>query len=293
MKNKLIFFKLSVVLYCLLSFNFAWSDIKPDTVQKNYLDCPCPHIIAHRGASGTYPDSSLLAFEKALELHTDILELDVHFSKDKHIIVSHDETLLRTTGKNLLIAREILTHIKQQDVGYSFADHNGTFPFRGKGLEVLTLDEMVKHFPSARFNIEMKPDNPELAKTLAKFIKKHELANRVVVASKHTLALESYRQHAGEKALTSANLNEIVLAYIRWLYKGDISKEPYQLLQIPHRYLNKSMVDYFHKNGKVVHVWTVNHPEDIRRVLLIGVDGVMTDHPELAYPIFVELKLRE
>lgn len=262
-------------------------------LEKSYLDCPCPQIIAHRGASGSFPDSSLLAFEKALDLHTDILELDVHFSNDQHIIVSHDETLLRTTGKNILIAKEKLKHIKQHDVGYTFSDLSGAFPFRGQGLEVLTLDELVKHFPNARFNIEIKPDDPELARALANFVKKHQLVDRVVVASKHTLALESYRKYAPETALTSANLNEIVLAFLKWFYKGDLRQEPYQLLQIPYKFTNKSLVDYFHRNGKVVHVWTVNHEQDIRRMLQIGVDGVMTDFPERAYPIYVEFGLRQ
>src|SRR5690606_39064417 len=133
-----------------------------------------------------------------------------------------------------------------------------------------------------RFNIELKPNDVRLAEKVKKFIQKNKLGDRVVVASKHALALETYR--VDQPSMTSAHLNDIVWAYIYWLFNMDMSETSYELLQLPYHYVNKSMVDYFHKHNKKVHVWTVNDTEDIRHMLSIGVDGVMTDYPELAYP---------
>jgi glycerophosphoryl diester phosphodiesterase len=259
---------------------------------KQYFDCPCPHLIAHRGASGSFPDSSLLAFQKALDLETDILELDVHLSADKKIIVSHDESLLRTTGKDLLIAESKLKDIVQADAGFTFKSKSGDFPFRNQGISTLSLNALIKAFPNARFNIEIKPNSPKLAEALSNFIRKNNLSERVVVASKHALALETFRNTEQPRAMTSSHLNDIVWAYIYWFFNSDMRDTPYELLQLPYQLVNKSVVDYFHSQNKKVHVWTVNDPDAIREMLIIGVDGVMTDHPEIAYPIFVELGLR-
>lgn len=298
MKNPIIRvnFFVSLFFYSLFSQQlFATennSDSENEENKSHYFDCPCPHLIAHRGASGSYPDSSLLAFEKALEFHTDILELDVHLSKDRKIIVSHDDSLLRISGLDWKISEEKLNKLKKADIGATFQSSDGAFPYKNSGLQVLTFHELVTAFPQARFNIELKPNDAQLATTLRKYILKKNLGDRVVVASKHALALETYRKTDQPASMTSAHLNDIVWAYIYWFFNKDLKDTPYELLQLPYQYVNKSLVDYFHKHNKKVHVWTVNDTADIRRMLSIGVDGVMTDHPELAYPIFVELGLR-
>lgn len=265
---------------------------KPTLTIKKYFDCPCPQLMAHRGASGAYPDSTLLAFEKALEMGSDILELDVHLSKDGKIIVSHDDSLLRTTGFDWKIDEKSFKEIETLDAGFTFQNSEGEFPYRDKGLKIITLGQLVKAFPTARFNIEIKSNSKKLAHKLRKYIRKKKLGERVVVASKYSLALKAYRGTGEQASMTSANLNDIVWAYIDWVFNRDLSDAPYEILQLPYAYVNQSLVDYFHKNNKQVHVWTVNDTEDIRSMLMLGVDGVMTDYPERAYPIYVDLGLR-
>src|SRR5690606_16284695 len=96
----------------------------------SYMDCPCPQLIAHRGASGNYPDSSLLAFEKGLAFNSDIPELDVNLSTDNDVIVTHDDTLLLITGEDLVGTNTSLDRIKQANVAATLRDENGHFPFR-------------------------------------------------------------------------------------------------------------------------------------------------------------------
>lgn len=255
----------------------------------HYLACPCPHLIAHRGASGNFPDSTELAFNKALEFNTDILEFDVHLSKDGEVVISHDESLVRITGEDILIPSTDFQEIKQKNAGFTFQNHKNEFPFRHMYLKVLSLSEFVEKFPHSRFNIELKSNDLTLAEKVSDFIKQHQLEKRVVVASKHSEALEHFRSLQQNATLTSANLYEIIHAYIAWLFNLDLSKAPYQLLQLPYQWVNSSLVSYFQQQGKQVHVWTVNDVDSIREMLKIGVDGVMTDYPELAYPVFVEL----
>ena len=272
--------------------SYANEDADDSSFKESYFDCPCPHLMAHRGASGNYPESTKLAFKKAIRFQTDILELDVHLSKDGEIIVSHDASLLRTTGQDIEIKDTKSNKIKNFDAGYMFSKKEGVFPFRGKKIKMLTLKNLMEAFPNARFNIEIKPNSEKLAIKLSRYINKLGINKRVVVGSKHTEALEVFRNHKNQKTLTSAHLSDIVRAYISWVFNLDIKDAPYQILQLPYNFVNQSLVEYFHKQNKTVHVWTVNEPEDIKHMLLIKVDGVMTNYPELAYPIFVELGLR-
>ncbi len=285
--------KNNIILACILSALFCFSTPQASPLKNEpaaYFDCPCPHLIAHRGASGPYPDSSILAFKKALELDTDILELDVHLSKDKHIIVSHDASLMRVTGTNKRVDESTLEEIKQEDAGFSHKNENGEFSFRGLGLEVITLGELVDAFPRQRFNVEIKPNSKELAEALNTFVRERELQHRMVVASKHPDALEHYRSIKHPDAITSSHLKEIIHAYASWLIGQDLKNVSYDLLQLPYIFMNKSLVDYFHSQGLAVHVWTVNATKDIEHMLEIGVDGVMTDFPNRARDIFARKK---
>lgn len=261
--------------------------LKPgDSTYPTIFTCPCPQLIAHRGASGNYPESTLLAFEKAIEFNTNILELDVHLSKDGEIIVAHDKSLARTTGEDLFIKDLILSDIKATDAGFMFQNESGNHPYRGKGLSVLTLIELYNAFPNERFNIELKAGSVELAEKVWAFVKDNHLESKVVVASAHSNALIHYRSIKTSSAISSAHTTEIISAYIHAFFNWSIKNPDYRILQIPHNYLTSNMVKFFHANNLVVQVWTVNDPKDISRMLEIGVDGIMTNYPERAAPIF-------
>lgn len=259
----------------------------------NSLDCPCPQLLAHRGASGNHPDSSLLAFQKAKLFQSDVLELDVHLSKDGHIVISHDASLKRTTGKDIDIADTDLKTIQAADAGFTFKDKQGHYIYRGKSIRTITLESLLKAFPRDRYNIELKANDIKLADKLWAFIKKHQLQKRVIVASAHSDVLHHYRSIKSDDALTSAHTSEIIAAYFSSIIGSDIEQREYDILQIPHNFLTKSMVDFFHKNGIPVQVWTVNKERDIKRMLAIGVDGIMTDFPERALPIYIAQGLKE
>ena len=133
-------------------------------LKSDYFQCPCPVILAHRGASGLRPENTMPAYELALANGADILELDVRMTRDGRVVVFHDKNAKRVTGRDALIRELDFAELRKLDAGRMFTRDGGrTYPFRDKGILVPTLGEVLDKFPLARVNIEIKqkkPSNP-------------------------------------------------------------------------------------------------------------------------------------
>src|SRR5829696_1219381 len=122
-----------------------------------------PVNLAHRGASALAPENTLEAFRMAVEAGAGGLELDVHLTRDGYVVVIHDPTLDRTTGGTGAVAVMTLDELSETDAGYNFSpDHENTFPYRGLGLRIPTLAEVLREVPGVAVNIDMKADNPAI-----------------------------------------------------------------------------------------------------------------------------------
>ncbi|GLQ30220.1 glycerophosphodiester phosphodiesterase [Litoribrevibacter albus] len=244
-------------------------------------------ILAHRGASGEYPQSTALAFQKALEQGADILELDVHFSKDKHVIINHDADLTKNVGTSDKIKDLTLAEIKALDAGHQFTvDDGASYPFRNQGLVLLTLNELFELFPYERFNVEIKVDDDALAESVWQIIAYYQLQNRVVVASQHRAAMKHFRNVSHGEVKTSATIAELVEASIAWSTGfGWAFKPKFDIAQLPFSITTKPYVQFFQKKGVTVDLWTVNDVDDIERAVNLGVDGIIGDYPGRIYDV--------
>jgi len=132
--------------------------LTPDAPSKNYYgDLPHPLVIAHQGGDGLWPGDTIYAFENAVKVGADVLEMDAHVTKDSQIVLMHDEKLDRTTEGTGLIEDLTLLELKQLDAAYHWSnDDNKIFPLRGQGIEVPTLEELFQKFPKMRYVIEIK-----------------------------------------------------------------------------------------------------------------------------------------
>lgn len=245
-----------------------------------------PLVFAHRGGGGLFPENTLEAFKYSVEMGVDVLELDVHSTLDGKLVVLHDRTIDRTTNGQGNVKDLTLENLKRLDAGYKFTTDGGqTFPFRGKGITIPTLEEILAAFPSMTFNIEPKQQTPSITKPLCAILREKNATGNVIVGSFRQEVLDEFRAECSEVA-TSASPSEVsqFLAY----YKTGIASSyapPMQALQVPENvgYLNvvsKDFVDAAHKLNLKVHVWTINKPEDMQRLLEMGVDGIMTDYPD-------------
>jgi glycerophosphoryl diester phosphodiesterase len=243
-------------------------------------------IMAHRGGGGLWPENTMLAFERARDLGVDVIEMDVHSTADGVLVVIHDATVDRTTGGTGRVRDLTLAELRKLDAGYHWSpDEMKTFPWRGRGLTVPTLDEVLTRFPDMRFNIEPKQETPSLAKPLCRMMREKGMVNKIIVGSFRQTVLDDFRKECPEVG-TSASPAE-VSEFMR-VYKardGARFKPLMRALQVPEyvagiQVLTKDLVAAAHSRNLQVHAWTVNETKDMRRLLEIGVDGIMTDYPD-------------
>jgi glycerophosphoryl diester phosphodiesterase len=253
------------------------------SLDSDFFDLPTPRVIAHRGSSGEHPENTLVAFRAAAEAGAPYFELDVHMARDGVIVVSHDVELSRTCGLDAAIRDLTLAELKRADAGWGFSASDGAFPFRGRGIEVPALAEVFAAFPERRYIIEVKQSTPSLAPALLDVIERAGMRRRVLIASEEQAPIDDMRALAPELP-TGFPYHEIA-AFMISLAPG---AEPYQprgdALQIPPEYqswrlVTPESVAAANRLGVEVHVWTVNEAAEMRAMLELGVDGIITDYP--------------
>ena len=246
-------------------------------------------ILAHRGASGQYPEGTWLAFQKALDQGADQLELDIHLSKDQYMIINHDADLKANVGIDDKIKDLTLSKIKGLDAGHEFSEDNGvSFPFRGLGMSLLTLNELFDYFPHEKFNIEIKANDEALSEKLWALIEARDMQNNIVVASQHTKAMNHFRDVSDGDVKTSATISELVVASVAWSTGFSWAYRPkFEVAQIPYAIITQPYINFFHKKGVRADVWTVNDMDDIERALDLGVDSIIGDYPDRIYQALV------
>ena len=165
--------------------------------------------MAHRGDSGNTPENTMISLESAVKIGVDVLESDIHLTKDDEIVLFHDEELKRTTGREGTIRSHTLEELTEIDLGMNFTPDSGvTFPFRGKGLRIVTLREAFERFPDVIFNLDIKDTFPAAPLELAQLISEMNRKDSVIVASFHESQLVDFRKLAPDIP-TSAHPGEV------------------------------------------------------------------------------------
>lgn len=243
-------------------------------------------VFAHRGGGGLFPENTLEAFDYSAKTGADVLELDVHSTADGTLVVLHDESVDRTTDGRGKVSAMTLAELKKLDAGYLFTNDNGkTFPFRGKGIQIPTLAEIFDAQPEMKFNIEPKQAFPSITNPLCEMIRQHKMIEKTIVGSFRQTAIDEFRQYCPEVA-TAASPTEV--SEFLAMQKTGIAAAytpPFQALQVPVNagFLNvvsKDFVAAAHRQNLQIHVWTVNDADEMRRLIEMNVDGIMTDYPD-------------
>jgi glycerophosphoryl diester phosphodiesterase len=247
-----------------------------------------PLVFAHRGGSGLAPENTLTAFEQGLALGADGLELDVRLSRDGVVVVHHDALLNRTTNLQGPVEARTAEELTRADAGWHF-HRNGEYPFRGRGIGVPRLSEVLARFPDARIIIELKSDRVELAQAVVEVVRAADAVDRVCIGSFAFRGLRAVRELEPAIA-TSAAQNEVVGCLLRLWCRRPFAVGPFQGFQVPVqargiRVVTAGFVVAAHQAGLGVQVWTVDQPELARRLLAYGVDGLITDRPDLIVPL--------
>jgi glycerophosphoryl diester phosphodiesterase len=245
-----------------------------------------PLVMAHRGGAGLWPENTMHSFERAVDLGVDVLETEIQGTADNILVLMHDSTVDRTTNGSGPISSFTLEELKTLDAGYNWSTDGGqTFPFRGSGITVPTLEELCTALPTVRINIDIKQEKPSLVASLCKTIRTFDMVDKVMVASFSSKVLKAFRRGCPE-VTTSAGTGEVALFFLMNLvFLGGFYRSGFQAFQIPEhssglRVLTKRFVKTAHDLNLAVHVWTINETMDMQRLLELGVDGIITDYPD-------------
>jgi glycerophosphoryl diester phosphodiesterase len=231
-----------------------------------------PLVFAHRGGSKIGPENTIVAFDRGLAAGADALELDVHLSRDGIVVVHHDATLNRTKRADGPLKNRTAAELAAFDVP----------PLRA----------VLARYPQIGVILELKERGPELAEAVVDEVRRAGATNRVCLGSFSLSALRAARDAAPGIATSAARFEVRMALYRSWCGFSP-GRVPYQAFQVPEisgrtRVVSPRFVELAHKAGIAVHVWTVDEPEDIQRLLSWGVDGIISDRPDVAARVVKE-----
>lgn len=250
---------------------------------------PRPLVFAHRGGSRLAPENTLAAFDRAVSEGADGLELDVHLSADGEVVVCHDPRVERTTNGTGAISEMTALELGEVDAGFHFRDTKGGFPFRGRGLGIPTLRDVVAQHPGRRLIVEIKDEDPRLVRATLDVLRAAGALDRTCLGSFRAPVLQLVRSLEPAVA-TGAGVDEVRRAlYLSWLGLFP-RRPPYHVLQLPERrgrlrVVSPRFVKGARRAAVPVFVWVVDEAADVRRLLSWGVHGIITDRPDVAVPI--------
>jgi glycerophosphoryl diester phosphodiesterase len=245
-------------------------------------------LYAHRGASAECPENTLPAFERAVEIGVDALEMDVHVTRDDHLIVAHDPTAARTAGAQLAWGDVDLADVRRLDAGWGFVAADGSRPFAGKGIRVPTFAEVLAAFPAMRINVDIKGDRA--VALMLELLREHRADDRVTLASFHlgTLVEVRRRGYAGETSLSQGEVASLLaLPAVLWRqlpFTGTAAQVPMNSGRI--RFDRSTFIAKCHSIGLRVDFWTIDARDEAARLLELGADGIITNDPRLLRPLF-------
>lgn len=248
-----------------------------------------PVAIAHRGSRMLWPENTDTSFQAAYDLGYRHFETDVHLTADGVLVCFHDPTVDRTTNATGPVEELTLAELQALDAGYRHSTPEG-YSFRAYGSRVPTLEWLLTTFSDVSVVVDMKSDG--LAEPLWRLIDSLDAHERLIVGSFSEIRLAEFRHHSQGRVATSAGPTSARL----WVLASRVGRGvtgDEAALQLPThmrgiRVVDQKLVSAAHRRGLQVHVWTVNRPSEMIRLLDMGVDGVITDRPDLLKDVLVE-----
>ncbi len=276
---------LLVAIFGLTSVWSACGDDDGTQAKPFFRTLPTYSSIAHRGGAGLYPEETLYAYEHAVaDDHTDMLEIDLHLTSDGYIVLSHDDDVARTTDGTGLIIDLSLSELKALDAAYWFdPDDDQTYPLRGQGIQIATLEELFQEFPDQHYLLEIKDTDNEYEQDLYDLIVLYDMQDQVIFGSFIDESTERMRAIAPDLALyypTTA-----ATCFVVAVGDGDDPMtectKHYDALSLPEGGISPELVDIAHANGIAVWVWTIDDRSFMEQLFDMGVDGIISDRPDI------------
>ena len=246
---------------------------------------PAITLIAHRGGALLYPEHTLYALQQAIEVHqADVLEIDLVLSADGEIFLNHDLTVESTTDGTDHVINLTYAQLKDLDAAYWFdPDEDGSYPERGKGYQMITLDEAWDAIPGAYWSLEIKDGDNEYEEQLHDMVVAYGMEEHIVWGSRNDTPAERLR--ALDPSIAAYYPIGAVTCFVLAAQDG---RDPmtecdthYDVLVINEGATTPEVVAAAHAGRKAVNVFTINDPAFMEILFGYGVDGIITDRPDI------------
>jgi len=254
-----------------------------------YLSHEHPIRLSHRGSRVLWPQNTMPAFRGAMDLGCRYLETDLHVTADGKVVIFHDDHLDDLTNGTGKVWESEWGHLATLDAAYWF-DPEHDYPLRGTGIGIPLFADAAGALPDALWNLDLKQRGIE--QTVADEIARLHLEERVLIGSFHDSRIKRFRRIIKGTVATSAGPRETARA-LAAAAAGRAPGGPADAFQVPEgvgplKVAGRRFVEAAHRAGKQVHVWTVNDPGTMHRLLDLGVDGIVTDRPDLLNEVLKE-----
>ncbi|MGI0119990.1 glycerophosphodiester phosphodiesterase [Zooshikella sp. RANM57] len=243
-----------------------------------------PLVIAHRGGRGLWPENTLFAFNNAVKLGVDMLEMDVRTTADGTLVIMHDQKVDRTTNGHGSVNDLLWTDLQHLDAGYAWTSDKGqTYPFRGKGITIPTLSSVLSSFPQKPMIIEIKEVGIE--QKVCNTIQKYNMQHNVIVGSFIETSLYTFRDICPEVATSASHIEVRNMVILDTVGLGHLYRPPAIALQIPEYHderliTSPSLLATANHHQLWVQVWTVNDTAQMQRLMKQDINGIITDFPD-------------
>ena len=264
-----------------------------------------PYIFAHQGGELLAPTSTMAAFAMADSIGgSDFLDIDVHMTRDGHLVGIHDETVDRTTNGSGRVDSYTLAELQQLDACYRFQDLQGEYSYRGKGVRIPALEEVFSAYATKYYlHFEVKDAYPkdrpsQIEAKLWELIQRYRMEKRVIVASFQQAIVRRFNQQAQGQVVIGAGRAEVTRfvlaqnAYLPFLYRRYSHVLEIPLTSNGINLKKRSLIERAHHLGMEVCYWTIDDVPTMKGLIELGADGIFTNRPDLLKSVVEEMGLR-
>jgi len=247
--------------------------------------------IAHRGGKRVAPEETLPAFQDAAGIGVDVLEMDLHATSDGVVVCMHDASVDRTTDGTGAIKDMTFDQLRELDAGYQFTTDGGqSYPFRGQGVVVPSLEEVLSAFADFYFIMEIKQSSPSIVDAVLDVLERTGTSDRVIIAATDDNVIEEVRENSPD-IFTSFAAGETLTFFTLEPRDERTYQPPAGFLHPPWEAADAEFMDRARKFDLKVHVWTVDDRPTMERCIDLGIDGIMTDDPALLESVIHDIGL--
>lgn len=261
-----------------------------------------PQIIAHGGAKLLFPENTMVAFDGSAGIGVDILEMDIRITKDGVLVTHHNETIDETSNGKGRVIDLTFDELQKFNFGYNFKSLEGKYTYRDKEVKIPTLEDVIKKYNSYNMIIELKDEGEtgfKAAEKLKELLTKYNMENKVIIASFNDDVLNYFKKITGGKIRTSTAHDEtqkftiLHLLFSDLFYFGEDSAfhppTTHGFIGLTIHFDTKRFIRSAHRRNMAVQYWTINDKEEMKKLIEIGADGLMTDRPDLMKELLSEM----